>query len=141
MRTFSLVILIALTCTALICGCTMPGSPANQPAATSAAPQAVVTAGPTPNGLVKNVAIIQRAFDPDIITISPGTTVIWTNRDTINHRVVYINDPLHPSEKELFHSDLLYPGDTFSFTFYTVGEYSYADPQLGSGRHSKVIVK
>jgi plastocyanin len=130
------ILFILLVCTAVICGCTTPSSP-SQPAAPASQP-AVPSATPVSSGIVKNVEIIQRAFDPDIITISPGTTVIWTNKDTINHRVVHL--PELPSEKELFHSELLSPGDTFSYTFNEPGRYRYSDPQHGSGRYSLVIV-
>lgn len=138
MRSFSVLLLILIVCTAVICGCTVPSSPS--PAA-PASQQAVqyATAAPFSNGIVKNVIIRQRAFDPDIITISPGTTVVWTNEDTFNHRVVHL--PQLPSEKELFHSELLSNGATFSYTFPTAGEYYYGDPQYGSGRSPKVIVK
>jgi plastocyanin len=88
---------------------------------------------------VKNVEIIQSSFDPDIVTISAGTTVVWTNKDTtFNHRVVHL--PELPSDKELFHSESLSYGDTFSYTFNQPGRYRYSDPQHGSGRYSLVIV-
>jgi plastocyanin len=83
------------------------------------------------------VIIKQRAFDPDIITISPGTTVIWTNEDPMMHRVVHLPGPNSP---ELFHSDPLSTGQSFSYTFQNSGSYNYGDPQLGSGRTPKVIV-
>jgi len=88
---------------------------------------------------VKNVVIRQKSFDEDVITISPGTTVVWTNEDTFNHRVVHM--PELPSERELFHSDLLTKGDTFSYTFQTPGRYYYSSPQYAGGRKSVVIVE
>jgi plastocyanin len=138
MRRISVLLLILIVCTAIICGCTVPSASSVQPAATASLP-AVQSAAPATNGLVKNVVIRQRSFDPDIITISPGTTVVWTNEDSFNHRVVHL--PELPSERELFHSELLSKGDTFSYTFQTPGEFEYGDPQMGSGRAPKVIVK
>ena len=122
------------------CGCTAPG-PAGTTAVNtpSPAPVATLQAAAVSNGIVKNVIIRQRAFDPNIITISPGTTVVWTNEDSMSHRVVHL--PQLPSEQELFHSDPLPNGGTFSYTFQQPGEYYYGDPQLGSGRSPKVIVK
>jgi len=138
MRKFSILLLALIICTAVICGCTAPASTSSQPAASSSQP-AVQTAAPVSNGITKNVIIRQRAFDPDIITVSPGTTVIWTNEDTMLHRVEHL--PQLPSEKLLFRSEPLSKGDTFSYTFQTAGEYYYGDPQMGSGRSPKVIVK
>ena len=94
---------------------------------------------PAPAGPVKHVIIRERAFDPDIITVSAGTTVIWTNEDPMIHRVVHL--PELPREPELFHSEQLSKGDTFRYTFPNPGEYYYGDPQMGSGRRPKVIVQ
>ena len=138
MRTCSVLIIILLVCTAIIAGCTAPSSPSSKPAVTSSQP-AVLSATMAPNGIVKNVIIRQRAFDPDIITISPGTTVVWTNEDTMAHRVAHL--PELPSERELFYSEALFKGDTFSYTFRTSGRYSYSDPQIAGGRKSVVIVE
>ena len=74
-----------------ICGCTVPSVPASQPAAPT--PQTIVqTPAPFSNGIMKHVIIRERAFDPDIVTISPGTTVVWTNEEAITHHVVHLPD-------------------------------------------------
>jgi plastocyanin len=138
MRTFTVLLLILLVSTAIIAGCTVPSSPSSKPVITSSQP-AVQSATMAPNGIVKNVIIRQRAFDPDIITISPGTTVVWTNEDTMSHRVAHL--PELPSERELFYSEALFTGDTFRYTFRTAGRYSYGDPQIAGGRKSVVIVE
>ena len=141
MRKFSILSLIVLACAVAIMGCTTPLSPAPQTPAAASHPAAVQSAAPVPNGPVKNVIIKQRAFDPDIITISPGTTVVWTNEDTAapSHRVVHL--PVNPGDPELFHSQALYKGDTFQYTFQTAGRYQYSDPQYAGGRTSLVIVQ
>jgi plastocyanin len=138
MRTFPVLLLVLLVCTAIICGCTVPSSSSGKPAAT-VSPLSVQSAAPVASGIVKDVIIRQRAFDPDIISISPGTTVVWTNEDTMLHRVVHL--PELPSERELFHSEPLSKGDTFRYTFQTAGRYSYGDPQIAGGRKSVVIVE
>jgi plastocyanin len=130
------ILLIILVFSALVCGCTTPSSP-SQPAAPASQP-VVQSAAPVSSGIVKNVYIRQRAFDPDIITISPGTTVVWTNDDTVSHRVVHM--PELPSDKELFYSQSLSKGNTFSYTFQSAGRYYYTDPQYAGGRKSLVIV-
>ncbi|MDD1712451.1 MAG: hypothetical protein LUQ69_04695 [Methanoregulaceae archaeon] len=139
MRTFPVLLLVLLVCTAIICGCTVPLSSSAKPAATVSQPQVQSATTPVASGIVKDVIIRQRAFDPDIISISPGTTVVWTNEDPMLHRVVHL--PELPSERELFHSEPLSKGDTFRYTFQTAGRYSYGDPQIAGGRKSVVIVE
>jgi plastocyanin len=138
MRTCSFLLLVLLVSMAIIAGCSIPTAPSPKPVVTSSQP-AVISSTMPPSGIVKNVIIRQRAFDPDIITISPGTTVVWTNEDTISHRVAHL--PELPSERELFYSEALFTGDTFSYTFRTAGRYSYGDPQIAGGRKSLVIVE
>jgi plastocyanin len=141
MQKFSLLLLIALLCAAIACGCTVPAPPVSSPqtVAPASQPAVVQSADSVSNGIVKKVIIIQRAFDPDLVTVSPGTTVVWTNEDTVSHRVVHL--PELPSDKELFHSELLSRGDTFRYTFQSAGRYYYSDPQYAGGRKALVIVQ
>jgi plastocyanin len=57
------------------------------------------------------------AFVPETITIKPGTTVTFENRDDIPHLVV--------DAASKFRSKALDTGDTFSVKFDTPGEFSY----------------
>jgi plastocyanin len=139
MKNYSVLLLVLVICIAIVCGCTVPSSPSAQPSAPASQPAAVQPAAPASNGIVKKVVIQQRAFDPDIITIKAGTTVVWTNEDPISHRVVHL--PELPSDKELFHSEPISTGGTFSYTFQTAGRYYYSDPQHAGGRKSLVIVE
>jgi plastocyanin len=139
MRKFSILLFIVLVCMTIVCGCSVPSPSPSQPAAPASKPAAVQSAAPVSNGIVKNVYIEQRAFDPDIITISAGTTVTWTNEDPISHRVVHL--PELPADKELFHSEPFSKGESFSYTFQTAGRYYYSDPQYAGGRKSLVIVQ
>lgn len=135
------VLFIVLACMAFVAGCTTPSSPfpPAAPATQPAYQPAAQPAAPVSSGIIKNVIIRQRSFDPDIITISPGTTVVWKNEDPISHRVVHL--PELPGDKELFHSEALYTGDTFRYTFPAAGRYYYTDPQYAGGRKSLVIVQ
>jgi plastocyanin len=63
------------------------------------------------------VKIDNFAFDPDKLTVKPGTTVTWTNEDDIPHTVVATN--------KAFRSKALDTDDKFSFTFVTPGSYEY----------------
>lgn len=63
----------------------------------------------------QEVAIIDFTFTPANITIEEGTTVVWTNLDTVDHTVT----------GDLFTSDVLESGDSFSYTFEQEGSYDY----------------
>ena len=56
-------------------------------------------------------------FDPATVTVTIGTTVTWTNRDSANHTVV--------ADDGSWKSPSLATGDTFSYTFDKAGTYTY----------------
>jgi len=56
-------------------------------------------------------------FVPDALTVTVGTTVTWTNDDTVAHTVT--------ADDGSFDSGMIAPGGTFSFTFNTAGTYPY----------------
>jgi plastocyanin len=59
-------------------------------------------------------------FTPSKITVKKGTTVTWTNQDTIRHDIRPEND------SDAFKgSELLAKGESYSWTFDTVGTYTY----------------
>ncbi len=68
---------------------------------------------------VSQVTIDNFAFTPAEITVSPGTTVTWLNRDDIPHTVTDAADP------RAFKSPPLDTGDSFSHTFAAPGTYRY----------------
>jgi plastocyanin len=126
------ILIIVLICAALTSGCTAQTSTqkTTQQAATQVIPTAV-------NGPTAQVIIQATSFDPAILNIKAGTTVTWTNEDKMAHRVVHLPEVNSP---ELFHSESLSPGESFSYTFQKAGRYSYGDPQHGGGRSPLVIV-
>jgi plastocyanin len=63
------------------------------------------------------VAIRNFVFGPNAITVSPGTTVTWTNQDNEPHSVVMVD--------QSFRSTPMDTGDHFSHTFATPGQYRY----------------
>ncbi len=67
----------------------------------------------------QNAVIIQHLqFIPAQITVSPGTTVVWTNQENnIPHTVT--------SDSGLWDSGTLQPRQSFSHTFSTPGTFSY----------------
>ncbi len=66
------------------------------------------------------VAIENFSFSPANITVKAGTTVTWTNKDNVNHTVT-ADDPSADAPA----SQDIAKGQTYSFTFKTVGTYKY----------------
>jgi plastocyanin len=66
---------------------------------------------------VQDVKIENFTFGPAFLTVVPGTTVRWTNRDDIPHTVV--------SEDVSFKSKALDTGDQYTYTFEKPGTYQY----------------
>lgn len=63
------------------------------------------------------IAIASYAFGPDSITVAPGTTVTWVNRDDVPHNVVAADGS--------FRSAALDTGESFSITFQAAGSFTY----------------
>jgi plastocyanin len=84
-----------------------------------AACSAKSTATPIPpsSGSTADVAIANFSFSPDTLTVKVGTTVTWTNQDSVEHTVT--------SDTGLFDSGALAQGKTFSYTFTAAGTYPY----------------
>jgi amicyanin len=72
------------------------------------------------------------AFTPAEITVSPGTTITWENRDDIPHNVV--------ASDKTFRSKVMDTEQKFSFTFGSPGVYEYFCA-LHPHMKGKVIVK
>jgi amicyanin len=67
-----------------------------------------------------NVDIKDYAYTPPKIQVKKGTKVTWTNQDSVRH------DVTPDSEGSDFKaSELLDNGESYSFTFNTVGTYTY----------------
>ena len=81
----------------------------------TAAPPAAQAAAPAGN--VVEVKVDNFSFSPQTITIKPGTTVIWTNRDDIPHTVV--------SDDKVFKSKVLDTDEKFTYTFDKAGNFPY----------------
>ena len=66
-----------------------------------------------------NITITKTGFVPTTVTILPGESIVWTNSDTVDHQL--------SSDRASLASPILHAGQTFSFTFPTVGNYSVQD--------------
>ena len=65
--------------------------------------------------------VISSTLEPKELTISPGTTVIWVNEDSDEHRMRSDDGP------EKFDSGNLGPGESYTFNFAIEGSYPYID--------------
>ena len=81
------------------------------------------------------VVMLNSAYLPAQLTITAGTTVTWINKDSIGHTVTE-GDPNSPKQPALRAFDssgeagsgkaaLLEPGQSWSYTFTTLGTYNY----------------
>ena len=69
------------------------------------------------SGTTASVSIANFSFTPATLSVSVGTTVTWTNNDSVTHTVT--------ADQGAFDSNNLSPGNTFSFTFSQAGTYPY----------------
>lgn len=77
------------------------------------------------------VVIADFAFSPKTITVAPGTTVTWVNRDSMAHTVTSV--PGGPVSSQLAR------GASYSFTFNTPGAWNY-HCSIHPGMTGEVIV-
>jgi amicyanin len=72
-----------------------------------------------------NTITIQNfAFVPPAISVAPGTTVTWVNKDSVDHEIV--NDASgSTAEGAIFKSPVIPEDGTYSFTFTSQGIYPY----------------
>ena len=82
------------------------------PANTSAPAESTKPAGST-----NMIDISGFAFSPSTLTVKVGTTVTWTNKDSVDHTIT--------SDTNVFDSGNMGSGDTFSYTFTTAGTFVY----------------
>lgn len=64
------------------------------------------------------VTIQNFAFSPASLTVAPGTTVTWTNKDSTAHTVT-ADSGTGPSSSQIA------PGQSYSYTFQQSGTYAY----------------
>ena len=81
------------------------------------AAQAGNTGGASTAVATDSVAIKNFAFSPATVTVTAGSTVVWTNDDSIQHDITFDGGGIV--------SNVLNHNDTFSHTFPTPGTYHY----------------
>jgi plastocyanin len=92
-------------------GSSSPSSPSPDPSPTPSGPASSVS---IPMGAA---ALTNTAFSPDLADVAVGTTVTWTNTDSVPHTST--------SNATVWNSGTVAPGGRFAFTFQTAGTFSY----------------
>lgn len=77
-------------------------------------------------------------FSPVHIQVVLGTTVTWTNQDNVPHTVTF--SPVVISSSDSWESGLLYPGQSFSYTFTSRGTFQYSCQEHPFSMSGTVIV-
>jgi plastocyanin len=91
-----------------------------------------VNGGGTAQVVMKNIS-----FQPSQITVATGTTVTWTNEDSVAHTVT---SGTRGNPTGLFDSGDIAGGGTFSYTFDQPGTYDYYC-RIHQGMNGQVIVQ
>lgn len=111
-------------------------TPGNVVTSTSANPPAGSVPPPTPipspavPAAQAQVNVQNFSFNPAVLNIAVGTTVIWTNNDSVPHQIA----------SNSFSSSPLSQGQTFSQKFTAVGSYDY-HCAIHPSMTGKIIVK
>ncbi len=128
----------------LISGCTsttttqtnpQPTTPAVTTTITPTATTPVVTTTtvqPTPTPAIVSINIKSYTFVPATVTVPKGTTVTWTNGDSVAHTVTSVSRE--------FDSGSIDPGKTWSYVFNQGGTFEYSCSIHTTMPHGKVIV-
>ncbi|HYW87876.1 MAG TPA: plastocyanin/azurin family copper-binding protein [Chloroflexota bacterium] len=90
---------------------------------------------PPAAGTTAAVNVQNLAFQPMNLTVPVGTTVTWTNNDSVAHTVTW--------DDKTVDSGLFGQGETFSYTFTTAGRYPYyciPHGSPGAGMHGSVTI-
>jgi plastocyanin len=113
MSSLRLAVVTALLMVAIACGGYQSSSP-------SPAPSPAPAPGPASSSVgipVGAQSLGNRAFVPDDLNITVGTTVTWTNTDSTSHTST--------SDGAGWNSGIVSPGGQFSFAFQTAGTFPY----------------
>jgi len=112
---------LALAAAALMLAVACGGYSAPSP---SPSPTPTPAPAPAPGGAAASVSIPvgaealgNRAYSPDALDVAVGTTVTWTNTDSVSHTST--------SDAAGWNSGIVAPGANFSFAFQQAGTFSY----------------
>lgn len=75
-------------------------------------------------------------FNPESVTVTPGTEVRWENKDSKVHSIMAGEMPAME-----FDSGTIEPGSSFSFTFNNAGNYNYRSVSGNESVSGLIVVK
>jgi plastocyanin len=111
MRSLRLALLASSLALATACNSYSTAEPSPTPSPTPDGPTTAVTIP------VNAEALGNRAFAPDEVTIDAGTTVVWTNSDSVAHTST--------ADGNAWNSGVVSPGGHFSVKFQNAGTFPY----------------
>ncbi len=87
-----------------------------------------------------NISINNQGITPSTTTVKIGQSVVWTNNDTQKHQIA--TDP-YPADNGVsgFKSTTLNTNDSYSFSFTSVGKFTYHDELNPYKLKGEIIVK
>lgn len=89
----------------------------NTPVPTNPTPTVTTPQQPTVKTNEPSSVTIQNfSFNPVTLNVKKGTTVTWTNNDSVPHQI----------KSDTFNSDVLSNGQNYSFTFNAAGTFDYS---------------
>jgi plastocyanin len=77
----------------------------------------VAVTGHQPESTTHTVTIEGMRFQPEVLTVAPGDTVVWVNKDLVPHTVT--------SKAGGFHSEDIQADKSWRYTIQTTGEFAY----------------
>lgn len=80
-----------------------------------------------------------KGFDPQVVTIAHGSTVVFKNEGTTGVWVASAPHPAHTDYPGFDAKRSVGPGDSYSFTFQRIGTWKYHD-HLNPSQYGSVIV-
>ena len=95
-----------------------PPKPATAPTAKPAPAPVRKPSAAVPANRTQFVTMTGGAYSPQVLAVAVGDTVVWTNKDTVNHTTVSDN-------ALLWDSGNLKPGASYSHVFKAPGSYVY----------------
>lgn len=141
LKSWFFLFIIGLLLTLAACGNSAPTTNTNTPTATTApTATAVPTEAPTPTATTapttapssgNAITVSNFSFTPATLTVKAGTTVTWTNQDSVAHTATSDNGAF---------GGALPPGGSYSFTFKTPGTYTY-HCRIHPGMTATIIVQ
>jgi plastocyanin len=130
-----LIVIGGVAAALLAAGCGSSGGGSTSSTSTPA-PAPSTSGGQATTG-VTNVVMKNIQFSPKTVTVKKGTTVEWTNNDSVNHDVTKMTGP-GPNFSS--GSGNLGAGDTYKVTFKTAGTIKY-QCTIHPGMTGTIVVK